>query len=45
MEVFTMMAEGADGDRVRGAVKTLTELLASDHLKPRALHAGALDLQ
>jgi Fe-S-cluster-containing hydrogenase component 2 len=34
MEVFTMMAEGADGDRVRGAVKTLTELLASDHLKP-----------
>jgi Fe-S-cluster-containing hydrogenase component 2 len=34
MEVFTMMAEGADGDRVRGAVKTLTELLSSDHLKP-----------
>jgi Fe-S-cluster-containing hydrogenase component 2 len=34
MEVFTMMAEGADGDRVRGAVKTLTELLATDHLKP-----------
>ena len=34
MEVFTMMAEGADGDRVRSAVKTLTELLASDHLKP-----------
>src|SRR5476649_1310850 len=34
MEVFTMNAEGADGDRVRGAVKTLTELLASDHLKP-----------
>ena len=34
MEVFTMMAEGPDGDRVRGTVKTLTELLASDHLKP-----------
>jgi len=34
MEVFTMMAEGSDGDRVRAAVKTLTELLASDHLKP-----------
>jgi ferredoxin len=37
MEVFTMMAEGADGDRVRSAVKTLTELLASDHLKPAPL--------
>ena len=34
MEVFTMMAEGPDGERVRGAVKTLTELLATDHLKP-----------
>jgi len=34
MEVFTMMAEGPDGERVRGAVRTLTELLASDHLKP-----------
>ena len=34
MEVFTMMAEGPDGDRVRSAVKSLTELLASDHLKP-----------
>ena len=37
MEVFTMMAEGADGDRVRGAVKTLSELLAADHLKPAPL--------
>jgi len=37
MEVFTMMAEGADGDRVRSAVKTLTELLAADHLKPAPL--------
>ena len=37
MEVFTMMAEGADGDRVRSAVKTLTELLSADHLKPAPL--------
>ncbi|HEV3271672.1 MAG TPA: cyclic nucleotide-binding domain-containing protein [Candidatus Methylacidiphilales bacterium] len=37
MEVFTMNAEGPDGDRVRGAVKTLTELLAADHLKPAPL--------
>ena len=37
MEVFTMMAEGPDGDRVRQAVKTLTELLAADHLKPAPL--------
>src|SRR6201999_4342447 len=34
MEVFTMMDPGTDGDRVRGAVKTLTEMLSSDHLKP-----------
>jgi Fe-S-cluster-containing hydrogenase component 2 len=34
MEVFTMMDPGPDGDRVRGAVKTLTEMLSSDHLKP-----------
>lgn len=34
MEVFTMNAEGPDGDRVRQTVRTLTELLASDHLKP-----------
>ena len=34
MEVFTMNAQGPDGDRVRGTVKVLTELLAVDHLKP-----------
>ena len=34
MEVFTMNAPGADGDRVRQTVKIMTELLASDHLKP-----------
>ncbi len=34
MEVFTMNAQGADGDRVRQTVKVLTELLAADHLKP-----------
>jgi len=37
MEVFTMRAEGPDGDRVRQTVKTLTELLAADHLKPATL--------
>jgi Fe-S-cluster-containing hydrogenase component 2 len=37
MEVFTMNAEGADGDRVRQTVKTLTEFLAADHLKPAPL--------
>jgi Fe-S-cluster-containing hydrogenase component 2 len=37
MEVFTMNGEGADGDRVRQTVKTLTEMLASDHLKPATL--------
>jgi hypothetical protein len=45
MEVFTMNGRGPDGDRVRGAVKTLTELLAADHLKPAPLDAGTLDLQ
>jgi Fe-S-cluster-containing hydrogenase component 2/CRP-like cAMP-binding protein len=40
MEVFTMNATGPDGkptadaERVRQAVKVVTELLASDHLKP-----------
>jgi Fe-S-cluster-containing hydrogenase component 2 len=34
MEVFTMNAAGADGDRVRQSVKVVTELLAADHLKP-----------
>ncbi len=39
MEVFTMNAEGADGDRVRSTVKMLTEMLAADHLKPVATPA------
>lgn len=34
MEVFTMNAPGPDGHRVRQAVKVVTELLATDHLKP-----------
>ena len=34
MEVFTMNDAGPDGDRVRQAVKVVTELLATDHLKP-----------
>src|SRR3954449_2927787 len=34
MEVFTMNAPGPDGERVRQAVKIVTELLAADHLKP-----------
>ena len=34
MEVFTMNAPGPDGDRVRQSVKIVTELLASDCLKP-----------
>src|SRR5947209_4517026 len=34
MEVFTMNAPGPDGERVRQSVKVVTELLASDHLKP-----------
>src|SRR5947209_1687392 len=34
MEVFTMRAEGPDGDRVRTTVKVMTEFLAADHLKP-----------
>jgi Fe-S-cluster-containing hydrogenase component 2 len=34
MEVFTMNAPGPDGDRVRQTVKVVTELLASNHLKP-----------
>ena len=33
MEVFTMNDPGADGERVRGSVKTITELLTADHLK------------
>jgi Fe-S-cluster-containing hydrogenase component 2 len=34
MEVFTMNAPGPDGERVRQSVKVVTELLASNHLKP-----------
>lgn len=34
MEVFTMRAPGPDGERVRQTIKVVTELLASDHLKP-----------
>jgi len=34
MEVFTMNAEGPDGDRVRQTVKVMTELLVADNLKP-----------
>jgi Fe-S-cluster-containing dehydrogenase component len=34
MEVFTMKAQGPDGDKVRQTVKVMTELLATDHLKP-----------
>lgn len=34
MEVFTMNDQGADGERVRTTVKTLTEMLAVDNLKP-----------
>ena len=34
MEVFTMNDPGKDGERVRGSVKVLSELLAVDHLKP-----------
>jgi Fe-S-cluster-containing hydrogenase component 2 len=34
MEVFTMNDQGADGERVRTTVKVMTELLATDHLKP-----------
>jgi Fe-S-cluster-containing hydrogenase component 2/CRP-like cAMP-binding protein len=34
MEVFTMNDPGKDGERVRGSVKVLSEMLAADHLKP-----------
>ncbi|HEV7406609.1 MAG TPA: cyclic nucleotide-binding domain-containing protein [Chthoniobacteraceae bacterium] len=34
MEVFTMKAEGRDGDKVRQTVRVMTEFLAADHLKP-----------
>ncbi|MDB6172394.1 MAG: hypothetical protein JWL59_1705 [Chthoniobacteraceae bacterium] len=44
MEVFTMKAEGADGDRVRQTVKVMTELLGSNHLKPAENASPAKDL-
>ncbi len=45
MEVFTMNDGGADGARVRQAVKVVTELLAADHLKPAPLPALAKELE
>jgi Fe-S-cluster-containing hydrogenase component 2/CRP-like cAMP-binding protein len=44
MEVFTMNAPGGDGDRVRGAVKVLSEMLAAQHLKPAPAPAPAAEL-
>src|SRR5947209_1539770 len=44
MEVFTMNAPGPDGDRVRQAVKVMTELLTADHLKPAPAPAPAAEL-
>jgi Fe-S-cluster-containing hydrogenase component 2/CRP-like cAMP-binding protein len=44
MEVFTMNAEGPDGERVRQTVKAVTELLAADHLKPAPIDSLAPEL-
>lgn len=44
MEVFTMNAPGPDGDRVRMAVKLMTELLTADHLKAAPPPAPADEL-
>src|SRR5438067_7107783 len=44
MEVFTMNAPGADGERVRQTVQVMTELLAADHLKPAVLPELAKEL-
>src|SRR5438552_11142357 len=44
MEVFTMIAPGPDGYRVRQTVKVVTELLAADHLKPAPLAELASEL-
>src|SRR3954470_20667220 len=44
MEVFTMKAEGPDGDRVRQTVKVMTELLGSNHLKPAETASPAREL-
>jgi Fe-S-cluster-containing hydrogenase component 2 len=45
VEVFTMNAEGADGNDVRKSVKLLTELLAAEHLKPAPAPARADQLE
>src|SRR3954464_9110259 len=44
MEIFTMNATGPDGDRVRQAVKLLTELLTADNLKAAPAPAPAEEL-
>src|SRR6266480_3521497 len=44
MEVFTMNAEGPDGERVRKAVNVMTELLSSDHLKDAPAPAPSAEL-
>jgi ferredoxin len=44
MEVFTMNAEGPDGERVRQTVRAVTELLASNHLKPAPIESLAPEL-
>src|SRR3954471_15711324 len=44
MEVFTMKADGPDGERVRKAVTVMTELLSSDHLKEAPAPAPAAEL-
>ncbi len=44
MEVFTIADPGADGDRVRGAVKIVSELLTSEHLKSAPAPAPAAEL-
>jgi predicted molibdopterin-dependent oxidoreductase YjgC len=45
MEVFTMQDKGPDGERVRQAVKVLTELLTADHLKLAPEPAPAKELE
>jgi Fe-S-cluster-containing hydrogenase component 2/CRP-like cAMP-binding protein len=44
MEVFTMNADGPDGERVRKAVNVMTELLSADHLKDAPSPAPAAEL-
>jgi CRP-like cAMP-binding protein/Fe-S-cluster-containing hydrogenase component 2 len=45
MEVFTMSAPGEDGERVRRAVRVMTELLTADHLTPAVDAAPARELE